>query len=202
MVKAKRARAGKLEVHPVTPKRWKDLVELFGPRGACGGCWCMNWRVPRGEYERKKGDGNRRAMKRLIDSGRVPGILGYVDREPIAWCSIEPREQFPYFEKTRILKPVDARPVWSITCLFIDKEFRGKGVSVELLRAAVEHVRKKGGEIVEGYPVEPKKGHMPDAFAWTGIAAGYLKAGFVEVARPSETRPIMRYYLKKKRKYQ
>jgi GNAT superfamily N-acetyltransferase len=90
--------------------------------------------------------------------------------------------------------------VWSVTCLFVAKEYRHRGVSVQLLRAAVEHVRQQGGKVVEGYPVEPNKGEMPAAFAWTGIVSAFVQAGFVEVARGSPVRPIMRCDVPKRRR--
>ena len=115
------------EAHPLTSDRWSDFETLFGAKGACGGCWCMFPRLRRSEYERLKGDGNRRAMKKRVDSGRVPGLLGYVERKPVAWCSIEPRGLIGSLARSRILAPVDDEPVWSIVCLFLSKSHRGKG---------------------------------------------------------------------------
>jgi GNAT superfamily N-acetyltransferase len=186
-----------LNFYPLTLNRWKDLEKLFGERGACGGCWCMWWRLTRSEFERGKGKKNKAALKKIVKSGEVPGILAYANGEPIAWCSVGPRETFPAFERSRVLKRIDAKPVWSIVCLFIDREFRKKGVSVKILKAAVEYAKKKGAKIVEGYPIEPKKGKWPDAFVWTGVPSAYRKAGFKEVHRGSPTRPIMRYFIKK-----
>jgi GNAT superfamily N-acetyltransferase len=183
---------GTLEFHPVTPDRWRDMKALFGPRGACGGCWCMYWRGTRKQFEMRKGAGNRRAMKRIIDSGEIPGILAYTGGEPIAWCSIAPRERFSALERSRILAPVDDRPVWSVVCFFVTKQYRRRGVSKAILEAAVRYARDAGARIIEGYPVEPKKGTTPDPFAYTGLASTFRAAGFTEVARRSETRPIMR----------
>ena len=182
----------RVQFQPVTPDRWSDMAKLFGKRGACAGCWCMYWRLARSEFDRRKGDGNRRAMYRVVKRGGEPGLLAYVNGEPAGWCSVAPREQFPGLARSRILKPVDDQPVWSITCLFIQKDHRRTGLSARLLAAAVKHVKRSGGKVVEGYPVEPRKDRMPDAFAWTGIASAYLRAGFREVARRSDTRPIMR----------
>jgi len=184
-----------LEFYPLTPERWADLEKLFGKRGACGGCWCMWWRLKRSEFELQKGEGNRRAMKRVVDSGEIPGILAYAKSQPIAWCSVAPREAYPTLERSRTLKRVDDEPVWSIVCFFVAKPFRGKGTTGKLLRAAIEHVQKQDGKIVEGYPVEPKEGRIPDAFAYMGLASVFRKAGFVEVVRRSETRPIMRHVI-------
>jgi GNAT superfamily N-acetyltransferase len=185
-----------LEFHPVTRERWTDFEELFGEKGAYGGCWCMWWRLKKRDFDAQKGEGNRNAMKEIVASGRVPGILAYYEELPVGWCSVAPREEFIRLEGSKILKPVDHQPVWSIMCLFVAKKYRRRGVSTRLLTAAVEYVRERGGEIVEGYSVEPKKEKMPDAFAFHGLAAAYREAGFNEVIRRSETRPIMRYFIK------
>jgi GNAT superfamily N-acetyltransferase len=186
----------KLEFHPLTPERWRDFENLFGERGACGGCWCMWSRLSRAQYETQKGARNKRAMKKLVDGGRAPGIIAYQNGQPIGWCSVAPREEFLRLERSRILKPVDEQPVWSVVCFFVAKEHRGRGISAKLLKAAIDFVRERGGRIVEGYPVEPQK-KQPDAFMWTGLAAAFAKAGFEECARRSATRPVMRYTIKK-----
>jgi GNAT superfamily N-acetyltransferase len=188
----------KLEFFPVTKKRWSDFKSLFGERGACGGCWCMLWRLTRKEFEQQKGKANREAMKAIVVSGKKPGLLAYSEKKPVAWCSVAPRKSFPALERSRILKMVDDQPVWSISCFFIHKDYRKQGLSVRILEAAVDYIRTQGGKIVEGYPVEPKKGKIADVFAWTGLASAYTKAGFVECERRSETRPIMRYYIDNK----
>ncbi len=188
--------AARLVARPVTPDRWDDLVRLFGERGACGGCWCMLYKQTRSQFERNKGGGNRRALKRFIDKGGVPGLLGYVGREPVAWCAIEPREAFPALARSRILQPVDDRPVWSVMCFFVAKNWRRRGIATALLDAAAEHARRRGARIVEGYPVAPKRDPMPDVFACTGIDSAFSRVGFREVARRSPTRPIMRRFVR------
>ena len=184
-----------LEFHSLTPERWGDLEKLFGQHGACGGCWCMWWRLPRSEFMRNRGERNKEAFKNIVDSGKVPGILAYMKDEPVGWCAVAPRETFPKLERSRILKRIDEKPVWSVVCFFVAKPFRRKGISAKLLKAAVNYATEQGAKIVEGYPVEPKKGRTPDAFAYTGLASAFLNVGFVEVIRRSETRPIMRYMI-------
>jgi GNAT superfamily N-acetyltransferase len=157
----------------------------------------MWWRTKRSTFENQKGDANRQAMKDLVNAGRVPGIIAYEQDVPVGWCAVEPRENFLALANSRTLKPVDDQPVWSIVCFFIDKRFRNAGLSVRLIQAAVQYVREQGGFIVEGYPVEPKKEKMPSVFAWTGFSSAFIKAGFKEMARRSDTRPIMRYMIKK-----
>ncbi len=136
-------------------------------------------------------------MRRIINSGEVPGILAYVDGQPVGWCAVAPRAAYSALARSRILKPVDDQPVWSIVCLFVAKELRRKKISVRLLKAAVAHAKKQGAKIVEGYPTEPRKDVIPDVFAYQGLATAYLRAGFTEVLRRSATRPIMRYKINK-----
>ncbi|MFI5165344.1 MAG: GNAT family N-acetyltransferase [Thermoanaerobaculales bacterium] len=182
----------RLEFHPLASDRWGDLEALFGPRGACGGCWCMSWLLTRRAFDEQKGEGNRRAFRKLVKSGTEPGIVAYADGEPIGWCAIAPRERYVRLERSRTLARVDEEPVWSIVCFFVTKELRRSGVSVALIKAAAEFAAARGAKMVEGYPVEPYAATMPAAFAWTGTAAAFRHAGFTEVARRSRTRPIMR----------
>jgi len=156
----------------------------------------MWWRLKYADFMRQRGEENRKALKQIVDSGNVPGILAYTNEQPIAWCSVGPREDYMRLERSRNLKRVEEKPVWSVVCFFVAKPFRGKGVTVELLEAAVNYARDHGGKIVEGYPLEPKKGRLPDPFVYTGLVSTFRKAGFSEVLRRSETRPIMRYVIK------
>ena len=184
-----------LEFHPVTADQWRDLEKLFGERGACAGCWCMYWRMKRSDFDDKRGPGTKRALKKLVTSGQVPGILAYADGEAVGWCSIGPRDDFQVLERSRVLKRVDQEPVWSVVCFFIARPYRRQGVTVKLLAAALDHAKRQGAKIVEGYPIEPKQDNVAPVFAYTGLASAFRKAGFTEVLRRSETRPIMRYML-------
>jgi GNAT superfamily N-acetyltransferase len=110
----------------------------------------------------------------------------------VAWCAVAPREVYVQLARSRVLKPIDAEPVWSVSCIFVTRAHRRRGVSVAVLRAAGEFAASQGARIVEGYPVEPYSAKMPDAFAWTGTVAAFRAAGYEEVARGSAKRPIMR----------
>jgi GNAT superfamily N-acetyltransferase len=185
-----------LQFHPLNATRWNDLLTLFGERGACGGCWCMFWRVPRKQFDAGKGELNKRAFKKIASSELPPGVLAYAGDEVIGWCAVAPREVYIRLLTSRILKPVDDKPVWSVSCLFIRKDFRRRGVSTQLVRAAVAFAATRGARTVEGYPVETSTAQLPDPFLWHGTSSAFRKAGFKEVLRRSATRPIMRYEIK------
>lgn len=181
-----------LDFRPVTASEWPDMQQLFGPNGADGGCWCMWWRIKRSEFDRNHGERNRRDMEEIIQSGEVPGLLAYLDGKPIGWCSVAPREAFPVLDRSRVLKRVDDRPVWSIVCFFVARPYRRRGVTRALIDAAVDYARGRGASIVEAYPVDAKTGKVNAAEAFTGLLDTFLKAGFREVARRSRRRAIVR----------
>lgn len=180
-----------LNYHPLTPDRWPDLEVLFGPKG-CGGCWCMYWLLRRPDFVRGLGEANHHALRALVEDGRVPGTLAYHDEQPVGWVAVGPRELYPTLDRSRILKRVDDQPVWAIVCFFVAKAHRRRGVTVGLIEAAVRWARQQGASVVEGYPVDTRETRAP-VFVYTGLASAFRKAGFVEVARRSPTRPIVRY---------
>ncbi len=183
-----------LSFKPLKRNLWTDLEELFGSNGACAGCWCMYWKLRGKEYDEAKGSETRQMHKSIVDSGTVTGLLAYLHGEVVGWVAVEPRSSYPKLDHSRALKPVDDQPVWSVTCFFVAKKYRRKGITVELLKAAVEHVRGQGGRIVEGYPVHTKQ-DMPAPFIYTGTASAFQQAGFQEVARHTATRPIFRFVI-------
>jgi GNAT superfamily N-acetyltransferase len=180
-----------VEIHPLTPARWPDLVKLFGPRGACAGCWCMWWRLPRPEFDAGGRDGNRRGLERYTRAGHVPGLLAYEAGEPVGWVAIEPREAYSRLDRSRTLARVDDLPVWSITCFFVARERRGEGLTRALIEAALRHAKTGGARLVEAYPVDHRK-EVGDASVYTGAASTFRALGFEEVARRTPTRPIVR----------
>jgi len=184
-----------LSIKPIKRNLWTDLEELFGLNGACGGCWCMHWKLRGKAFDEAKGSAARQIHKSIVDAGTVTGLLAYANGEVIGWVAVEPRTDYEKLAHSRVLKPVDEQPVWSVSCFYIKKEYRRQGVTVSLLNAAVEHVRQQGGKIVEGYPVDAQK-DMPAPFVFTGMASAFQKAGFKEVARNSPTRPIFRFDIK------
>jgi GNAT superfamily N-acetyltransferase len=146
-----------VDVQPVTPDRWDDLVQLFERQGPHGGrpvtlgCWCMYWRLPAKEFDSGWGRENRAALEERVSSGAQPGLLAYEGGEPVGWCSLGPRDSFVRLERSRVLQRPDDAPVWSIVCFYVQSERRRQGVATALLEAAVAHAAAHGADLVEAY---------------------------------------------------
>ena len=183
-----------IEFRPLVPRDWNNLEQLFGKHGASGGCWCMWWKQTQAEFDRSHGEPNRVAFKSLVESCIVPGVIAYKDNESVGWCAIEPRESYPRLERSKILARVDDQPVWSVTCFYIGRQHRGKGLMRGLLNAAIDWATKNGANIIEAYPFVTQRGARISA-AYMGVVPVFFETGFVEVARRSYRRPIMRKLL-------
>jgi len=189
---AKRARASAVTVRALAPDDWPLLEALFGARGACGGCWCMAWRLGRAEWEAGRGEPNRKALRGLVTRGRALGALALAGDRAVGWCSVGPRADFAALETKRSLATDwDAR-TWSVTCFFVEREWRKRGLGKRLLTTAVALARAGGATRVEGYPAPLPKagGDLPAAFAWTGLPQVFERAGFARLARVPGKRPI------------
>lgn len=143
-------------------------------------------------------DANRAALRAIVDSGGVPGLIGYDDGSPVGWISLSPREQYEKLRRSPVMKPVDDRPVWSIICFFVDKRARGRGVTSGLLDAAIRWAGERGATVLEAYPVD-KPGRSNTDFMFFGTKSLYDRAGFEEVARRKPTRPVVRKELGRSR---
>jgi GNAT superfamily N-acetyltransferase len=178
---------------PLSTRIWDSLLELFGEKGACGGCWCMTWRLLSKEYQRNQGAGNRELFYQLVKNKEPLGVIGFDGTKPIGWCSVSPREKLTRLENSRLFKRIDNAPVWSITCLYIKKDYRKKGLSSMLIKEASAYAFLKGAKIIEAYPIISEKNKtMPDVFAYYGLSHAFNKAGFKKVRQVSDTRLIMR----------
>ena len=178
-------------IEPLTPQRWGDLERLFGPHGACAGCWCMWWRLRRKEFDANAGAGNCQALRAIVQVGPPPGLLAYAGSEPVGWCQVTPRTDLPTLDRSRFLKPVDDLPVWSLSCFFINAGHRRQGLTSALIEAAKTHARQAGAATLEAYPWDTAE-RKSTSTLYTGRASTFYRAGFVDAARRVPHRPIVR----------
>lgn len=188
----------KIKTKELSPELWKDVELLFGSNGACGGCWCQYWKVCKGEkWEDIKGAKAKRRFKKEITEMKTFGTIAYEGERPVGWCSFGPRITYPALERARTLQCSDAENVWSITCFFVLKEYRKKGIAASLLKASLKGIKKRGGVVAEGYPSKPNpEGKYVDAFAWTGTLSLFENEGFKVEGKPGGSKVRVRKTVK------
>jgi GNAT superfamily N-acetyltransferase len=181
-----------IEVRPAGPGAWPDVECLLGRRGQVAGCWCMWFRQPGADTRRMWGEGNRQALRALTDAGVIPGLVAYRGAEPVGWCSVAARPEYPRLAQSPITKPVDEAPVWSLVCLYVPPAQRRQGVARALVRGACQYAAERGAAIVECYPVDDTMGKVSADEAYHGVVTLLASEGFSEVARRTPKRPVMR----------
>lgn len=153
----------------------------------------MHWHAPPGiaSWEAQKGDGNRAALKAMIESGTCPAVVAVEEGKPVGWCRLGPAGSFARLRRSRKLWR-DDRADWAIVCFFIAASHRGRGLSVRLVRVGTALAFRSGARSVEGYPSVPRSARMPAAFAWTGVPGIFEAAGFTRLPLDAGARRIYR----------
>jgi len=187
-----RAQSLNLVVRPLTPDLWPALESLFGPRGACNGCWCMYWRIGP-EYRTRDRARNKAALRAIVKAGPPPGLIAFDGDLPVGWCQITPRAAVPHLDTVRRLRRIDDLPVWSISCFYVRIGYRRRGVTSALIASAIKAARAAGAPAIEAYPLDPS---LTPSASWTGFLSTFVRAGFTEVARHEPPRPIVRKTLR------
>jgi predicted GNAT family acetyltransferase len=170
---------------------WRDLERLFESRGGPKSCWCMVWRATPKEARQRDGESRKAALRSRVADGGPVGILGYLEGEPVAWCSIAPRPTY-----RRLGGPDDFADapdkVWSLVCFFVKCQLRGRGATEQLLMAAIEEARRSGAKIVEAYPVDPQS----PSYRFMGFVDTFRRADFKEVGTAGLRRHVLRLALR------
>ena len=183
--------------YPVTPDRFEDFADVINPNRRATHCWCLSHRLGTREIAELGGDGGREAAMRALCARELPpGVVTYRDEVPVGWCNLGPREQIPRLAASKLIRPIDELPVWSVICLVVRGGFRRQGVVRHLIEGAVEWARSQGAPAVEAYPVDPD-GRMDTTMAFVGTKAMFTQAGFAvlgttEAVASSLPRLIMR----------
>ena len=192
MYKTEIIKPGALHFENLTLNNWTLFENLMGEKGGCGGCWCMSFRLPSTEFKQNKYDGNKKKLKQLVASGKPVGLLAVYKTEAIGWIALSPREDLLKIEKSRSLKRIDDKPVWSVSCFFVKKEFRNKGISRLLLKGAIDYARQQNIQTLEAYPAIPYAEKIPAPFLWTGVLSTFTESGFTIVQKNGNSKAMVR----------
>jgi ribosomal protein S18 acetylase RimI-like enzyme len=185
----------------LSSRTWRDFEKLFGKKSKWGGCWCMIFQrpgpLPKSETRKltkeQRVGRDRKDKKELVERGRSHGILVYSDEEPVGWCQYGLKRELPRIDAGRIytkltLDNEEGKRLWRITCFWVDRNYRGRGVATASLKAALKSIKKKGGGLVEAYPAI-RKGFPAD---WFGTVSMFKKEGFKFVAPFGKSNVLVR----------
>lgn len=161
----------------MTPDRFEDFADVVNPSRRVNHCWCLTHRLSPEEVDQLGGGSRERAMRALTERTYPPGVVTYRNDEPVGWCNIGPRAEINRLARSRLIRPPDEQPVWSIVCLIVRPGHRRRGVTGPLVNGAVDYAAANGAPAVEAYPVDPP-GRMDNTMAFVGTRSMFERAGF------------------------
>jgi GNAT superfamily N-acetyltransferase len=175
-----------LRYTPVDKSNWTDLESLFECKGGPHNCWCMVWRNMNEGTDRANKADKKASLKNYVTNNNPVGLLCYDNTEPIAWCSIAPRESYRELSGDSSLTNV-----WSLVCFFVKREYRQKGMTEALIQQAINYAKDNGAKYVEAYPVDPES----PSYRFMGFKPVFDKLGFEFVHKAGQRRYVMTLFL-------
>jgi GNAT superfamily N-acetyltransferase len=180
------------------PASWEAVEELFGVKGEPSRCWCRWFALPGTEFRSAAPSELKELLRARFDEDPEPGVLAFRGGQPVGWCAVEPRANYPRIERSQLLRaadlpPVDVETLWSVSCFVVSRDHRRSGVAAMLLRAAVNHAFKNGATTLEAYPIDtslrPKAGPSD---LYHGTVSLFIEGGFSVVSTPIPGRAVVR----------
>ena len=185
-----------IRVVSVQDAPWDDVRTVFGTRGDPATCWCQYFKVDAATWKAGDVAAFERALCEQVPRGAGPGLLAYLDDQPVGWVAVEPRPALPRILSSRAAAPTpdpaDDASVWAISCFVVRVGFRRRGVARALLAGAVEHAARHGARVLEAYPVDTAGARVSSADLYHGPLSAFEAAGFEFAGRTSESRVLVR----------
>jgi GNAT superfamily N-acetyltransferase len=185
---------------PAADVPWDDVRLVFQTRGDPARCWCQFFKLSGAEWRAGTSADRQSRLSDQVRDGS-PGLIAYLDGEPVGWCAVEPRPRYPSLLRSRVVTggstedPSD-ETVWAVTCFVVRTDHRRRGVAAALVRAAVDHARSRGASVIEGYPIDTAEREATTSVLYHGTVSLFEGAGFEVGSRPSPGRAVMRLSLR------
>lgn len=169
-----------IDVRPAT--EFDDVAALVGPKNPGSSvCFCLSYRIGSKENVALRGEERADRVRELCHQDPPPGVIAYLDGEPVGWAALHPRRDTS-FARNRLIPHVDDLDVWSLWCFRVRPGHRKQGLMHALLDGAVSYARERGAPAVEGYPVDNAGAKVNQTMMYVGTRGMFERAGFVMAA--------------------
>ncbi|MBL0343868.1 GNAT family N-acetyltransferase [Candidatus Villigracilis affinis] len=188
-------------IKPLNKTTWPDFARLVEKNnGVWGGCWCMAFHeegVGRGKTALQ----NRTEKEHRVREGRAHAALVYDGKEAVGWCQFGPTDELPRIKHKREYQSgLEKLPDWRITCFFVDREYRGKGVTSAALEGALKEIARLGGGTVESYPEDVEGRSVSGSFLYNGAISIFERLGFKRMRRLGQNHWVVKKVVRAARK--
>jgi len=170
---------GAYTIKALTPETWDAFAALVERHnGVWGGCWCT-WFITFHEEKGLGADGNRALKKQRVADGTNHAALVFDGDRAIAWCEYGTPDELPnIYHRKEYEQGLIRLPDYRLTCFFVDRAYRRKGVAIAALRGALDLIAGAGGGVVEAYPHDTAGKKTSASFLYNGTRQMFEDAGF------------------------
>lgn len=167
-----------------------SLVEANG--GIWGGCWCISYHLdptgPKGQCKPY-----RETKEALVRNGRAQAALVLCGETAVGWCQFGRAEELPNVRNRKNYEAgLNELPDWRITCFFVGKGHRKRGVANFALRGALEQIKALGGGVIEAYPEDTDGRKVSSSFLHGGTVRMFEREGFERVRPIGKSQWVVR----------
>jgi GNAT superfamily N-acetyltransferase len=181
-----------LSIKALNIETWKDFERLAQKHnGVWGGCWCTAFH-PKSPDQKQSQELTKSYKRRLVEDGRAHAALVFEGELCVAWCQYGPPQELPNIYHKKEVESKMTLPDWRITCFFVDRDYRKKGLSFFALNGALELIKNSGGGVVESYPQDTQGRKISNSFLYNGTREIFEKAGFNYEGKKGKNHCIMR----------
>ena len=166
-------------IRPLGPETWNAFAALTAKHnGVWGGCWCTWFHTFYAEKEHTA-EGNCALKERLVNEGRAHAALVFDDGAAVAWCQYGSPDELPNIKFRKEYEVgLNELPTYRLTCFFVDKNYRRKGVAAVALRGALDLIAQAGGGVVETYPQDTRGKKTSASYLYNATRSLFEQAGF------------------------
>ncbi len=181
-----------LSIKALNAETWKDFERLVEKHnGVWGGCWCTAFH-PKSPEQKRSAEGTKSYKKKLVQEDSAHAALVFDGDICVAWCQFGPPQELPNIYHKKEVASKMTVPDWRITCIFVDRDYRKKGLSFFALNGALELIRNLGGGVVESYPQDTQGSKVSNSFLYNGTKEIFEKAGFTYEDQKGKNHCIVR----------
>ncbi len=180
-----------MELVPLTRKTWPSLETLFSANKTVGGCWCAWYLRDNKDVRAGWGAGNKAFLYEKVRADEPLGVLA-VEERPLGWVAVAPRARYPRLDRSPVSESDAGQDAWAVTCFFVHRAARRRGLGHMLLDGAVDFARERGARVVEGFPVDTEGSRRAAGDLYHGTLEMFLAAGFALVERRGVRRALVR----------
>lgn len=182
-----------LTVRPLTVETWPAFAALAERHnGVWGGCWCTWFHTMHAE-KTFSGEGNRELKERMVAEGRTHAAIVFDGEVAVGWCQFGSPSELPnIYHRKQYDEGVTEPPDYRLTCFFVDRAYRRRGVAAAALQGALELIAQSGGGVVEAYPQDTGGKKIGASFLYSLTRGHFASAGFVYDRPKGKNHCVMR----------